>query len=51
VDERRHFVGERVRVSRAQDGENHEEATAVDFYDEDEHDLENDEVESEAGLV
>ena len=27
------MVGERVMVSRAQDGENHEEATVVDFYE------------------
>ena len=27
------MVGERVLVSRAQDGENHEEATVVDFYE------------------
>jgi hypothetical protein len=33
TDERRYFVGERVLVSRAQDGENHEEATVVDFYE------------------
>ena len=33
VDDRRYFVGERVMVSRAQDGENHEEATVVDFYE------------------
>ena len=33
ADERRYFVGERVLVSRAQDGENHEEATVVDFYE------------------
>jgi hypothetical protein len=31
--DRRYFVGERVLVSRAQDGENHEEATVVDFYE------------------
>ena len=29
---RRFIVGERVLVSRAQDGENHEEATVVDYY-------------------
>jgi hypothetical protein len=33
ADERRYFVGERVLVSRVQDGENHEEATVVDFYE------------------
>jgi hypothetical protein len=33
TDERRYFVGERVLVSRAQDGANHEEATVVDFYE------------------
>jgi hypothetical protein len=33
TDDRRYFVGERVMVSRAQDGENHEEATVVDFYE------------------
>jgi hypothetical protein len=33
TEERRYFVGERVMVSRAQDGENHEEATVVDFYE------------------
>jgi hypothetical protein len=33
TEERRYFVGERVLVSRAQDGENHEEATVVDFYE------------------
>jgi hypothetical protein len=33
ADDRRYFVGERVLVSRAQDGENHEEATVVDFYE------------------
>ena len=33
ADDRRYFVGERVMVSRAQDGENHEEATVVDFYE------------------
>jgi hypothetical protein len=32
-DDRRYFVGERVLVSRAQDGEDHEEATVVDFYE------------------
>jgi hypothetical protein len=32
-EDRRYFVGERVLVSRAQDGENHEEATVVDFYE------------------
>jgi hypothetical protein len=32
-DERRYFVGERVLVSRAQDGTGHEEATVVDFYE------------------
>ena len=26
------MIGERVLVSRAQDGENHEEATVVDYY-------------------
>ena len=31
--DRRYFVGERVLISRAQDGENHEEATVVDFYE------------------
>jgi hypothetical protein len=33
TEDRRYFVGERVMVSRAQDGENHEEATVVDFYE------------------
>src|SRR5215471_15372495 len=33
ADERRYFVGERVLVSRAQDGADHEEATVVDFYE------------------
>src|SRR5262249_26329866 len=33
VEDRRYFVGERVMVSRAQGGENHEEATVVDFYE------------------
>ena len=33
TDERRYFVGDRVLVSRAQDGANHEEATVVDFYE------------------
>jgi hypothetical protein len=33
ADDRRYFVGERVLVSRPQDGENHEEATVVDFYE------------------
>ena len=33
AEDRRYFVGERVRVSRAQDGEDHEEATVVDFYE------------------
>ena len=33
AEDRRYFVGERVLVSRAQDGENHEEATVVDFYE------------------
>jgi hypothetical protein len=33
TDERRYFVGERVLVSRAQDGTGHEEATVVDFYE------------------
>ena len=33
AEDRRYFVGERVMVSRAQDGENHEEATVVDFYE------------------
>jgi hypothetical protein len=27
------MIGERVLVSRAQDGENHEEATVVDYYE------------------
>ncbi len=31
--ERRYMVGERVLVSRAQDGQNHEEATVTDFYE------------------
>ncbi len=31
--ERRYMVGERVLVSRAQDGKNHEEATVTDFYE------------------
>ena len=31
--ERRYMVGERVLVSRAQDGENHEEATVIDYYE------------------
>jgi hypothetical protein len=33
VAERRYLVGERVLVSRAQDGRNHEEATVTDFYE------------------
>ena len=33
TDERRYFVGDRVLVSRAQDGANHEEATVADFYE------------------
>ena len=33
AEDRRYFVGERVLVSRVQDGENHEEATVVDFYE------------------
>jgi hypothetical protein len=33
AEDRRYFVGERVMVSRAQDGEKHEEATVVDFYE------------------
>ena len=33
AEDRRYFVGERVMVSRAQDGEDHEEATVVDFYE------------------
>jgi hypothetical protein len=33
TEDRRYFVGERVLVSRDQDGENHEEATVVDFYE------------------
>src|SRR3954471_5429008 len=32
MEANRFFVGERVRVSRAQDGQNHEEATVVDYY-------------------
>lgn len=31
--DRRYMVGERVLVSRAQDGQNHEEATVTDFYE------------------
>jgi hypothetical protein len=30
---RRYVVGEKVLVSRAEDGENHEEASVVDFYE------------------
>jgi hypothetical protein len=33
TEDRWYFVGERVLVSRAQDGESHEEATVVDFYE------------------
>src|SRR5215831_18883195 len=33
AEDRRYFVGERVMVSRAQDGDGHEEATVVDFYE------------------
>jgi hypothetical protein len=32
MEQNRFFVGERVLVSRQQDGENHEEATVVDAY-------------------
>jgi hypothetical protein len=32
MERNRFFVGERVLVSRQQDGENHEEATVVDAY-------------------
>jgi hypothetical protein len=32
MEEKRFMIGERVLVSRAQDGENHEEATVVDYY-------------------
>jgi hypothetical protein len=32
VSDRRYFVGERVLVSRAQDGTDHEEATVTDYY-------------------
>jgi hypothetical protein len=31
--DRRYLVGERVPVSRVQDGRNHEEATVTDFYE------------------
>jgi hypothetical protein len=31
--DRRYLVGERVLVSRSQDGQNHEEATVTDFYE------------------
>ena len=31
--DRRYMLGERVLVSRAEDGENHEEATVVDYYE------------------
>jgi hypothetical protein len=31
--DRRYMVGERVLVSRAENGEDHEEATVVDFYE------------------
>jgi hypothetical protein len=31
--DRRYMVGERVLVSRDQDGQNHEEATVTDFYE------------------
>ena len=31
--DRRYMVGERVLVSRTEDGENHEEATVVDYYE------------------
>ena len=30
--DRRYIVGERVLASRAEDGQNHEEATVVDYY-------------------
>jgi hypothetical protein len=33
MPERRLMIGERVLVSRAQDGQNHEEATVVDYYE------------------
>jgi hypothetical protein len=33
AEDRRYFVGERVMVSRTQDGDGHEEATVVDFYE------------------
>jgi hypothetical protein len=32
MDEPRYYVGERVLVSRTQDGRGHEEATVVDYY-------------------
>jgi hypothetical protein len=32
MEQQRFMIGERVLVSRAQDGENHEEATVVDYY-------------------
>jgi len=32
VADRRYIVGERVLASRAEDGQNHEEATVVDYY-------------------
>jgi hypothetical protein len=33
MPDRRYMVGERVLVSRAENGEGHEEATVVDFYE------------------
>jgi hypothetical protein len=33
MPDRRYMVGERVLVSRAENGEDHEEATVVDFYE------------------
>jgi hypothetical protein len=33
VNERRFLVGERVRASRAEDGEGHEQGTVVDSYE------------------
>jgi hypothetical protein len=33
MSDRRYFVGERLFVSRAQNGAGHEEATVVDYYE------------------
>jgi hypothetical protein len=33
MTDRRYVVGEKVLASRAEDGENHEEASVIDFYE------------------